>query len=325
MAAEITIRTNGKAEFAHTGSKNEIWHKLGVELTPGASIETWIIESGLDWKINKSTPQFCTVGGMKDFSGKQILSRSDTYEPLSIVSDDYKVVQPGQVLEFFRDLTTLHGMELSCAGSLFGGKKFWATASIGSQFEAAAGDLVNGYLLLVTSADGTMATSAKLSSIRTICNNTLTAALADNQKIYKTSHRKEWDPEAVKLDMGLVSKSWVEFSKNIKRLAEIPVTDNFVKTYFQKKFYTPDVLVEDQSPARIKEVSTLIDLYNSGAGAEYSKGSLWGILNAVTDSYSNGTKPPKDLGKQFFNSNFGRADSIKSDVFEDLMKFAMAA
>lgn len=317
MSHEITIRTDGKAEFAYAGDK--AWHGLGQELTPGASIEDWIVEAGLAWEIFESAVQYQSFEGTHQYTDKRVLFRSDTKQPLSIVGKDYKTVQPGEVLEFFRDLTSLHGMELSAAGSLFGGKRFWATAKTGNSFQAVAGDVVDGYILLVTSADGTMATQARVSSTRVVCNNTLTVSLHEkNRKVVKTSHRAQWDPASVKFDMGLVDESWDKFSASIKKLAEVEVTDKFVTDYFQMKFYTPGVLAEDQSSARVKEVSELVGLYQGGMGAGMTCGTAWGIVNAVTEKFTHGTGK-RDPSHQFMQSYFGRGDSIKNEVLADMM------
>jgi phage/plasmid-like protein (TIGR03299 family) len=322
MAHAITIRENGTAEFAYAGDK--AWHGLGQELTPGASIEDWIVEAGLSWEVFQSAVQFTSMDGQHCYDGKRVLFRSDTKEPMSIVGKDYKIVQPAEVMEFFRDLTQLHGMKLSAAGSLFGGKRFWATAEIGKSFEAVTKDHVNGYLLLVTSIDGTLATTAKLTSTRTVCNNTLTVALNDNSKrVVKKSHRIEWDATQVKMDMGLIDESWETFAASIKKLAEVEVADNFVQKYFEKKFYMKDVLAEDQPTGRIKEVATLMNLYKSGDGAQYSKGTAWGVVNAATDLFTHGNGRKRDESHAFWQSHFGRAEKVKNEVLADMLALAV--
>ena len=320
MAHEITIREDGTAEFAFLGERSEIWHSLGNKLTDGASIEDWIVEAGLAWEVFQSAVQYTSMEGQHIFDDKRVLFRSDTKEPMSIVGKDYKIVQPGEVMEFFRDLTQLHGMKLSAAGSLFGGKRFWATAEIGKSFEAVSKDHVNGFLLLVTSIDGTLATTAKLTSTRTVCNNTLTVALNDNSKrVVKKSHRVEWDATQVKMDMGLIDESWETFAASIKKLAEVEVSDKFVTEYFQKKFYMNGVLAEDQPTGRIKEVATLLDRYKSGAGANYSMGTAWGVVNAATDLFTHGNGRKRDLSHAFWQSHFGRAEKIKNEVLADML------
>lgn len=318
MAHEIDM-SNGRANMAFTGSRSAVWHGLGQELTAGASIEDWIVEAGLAWEIFESAVSYDTVDGQKYYTDKRVLFRSDTQVPLSIVGKDYKVVQPAQVLEFFRDLTTLHGMTLSTAGSLFGGKRFWALAETGNVVEAVKNDPTKGYILLVTSCDGTLATSGRLTSTRVVCNNTLSAAMEGTSKnVIKRSHRSEWDPEGVKIDMQLIDESWNRFSESLTKLAEFEVTDKFAREYIQSKTYMPGVPVEDQNAARVKEANKLMDVYQFGAGSNFSKGTAYGILQAFTDVNTHGTGK-RDASAQFLNSYFGRSEKLKNEVLSDML------
>ncbi|WP_163110586.1 DUF932 domain-containing protein, partial [Acinetobacter baumannii] len=81
--------------------------------------------------------------------------RSDTRAPLSVVSARYQVVQPLEVLDFYRDLTEVGGFELETAGVLKEGRKFWALAKTGQTGTLKGKDKVDGYLLLATACDGT--------------------------------------------------------------------------------------------------------------------------------------------------------------------------
>lgn len=317
MSAEIDM-SNSRANIAYSGSRTAVWHQLGQEMSQDASLEDWVVEAGLAWEVFASEITYQSAQGQHTYPDKRALFRSDTQAALGIVSKDYKVVQPVEVMEFFRDLTELHGMKLSTAGSLYGGKRFWALAETGSTTEAFKGDVTAGYLLLVTSVDSTIATIAKLTSTRVVCSNTLSAALKGQSKnMVRKTHAAVWDPESVKIEMGLVDESWDVFSKSLKRLAEVEVTDKFVREYLQDKFYTKGVPVEDQGRGAIKQVSELIELYNSGAGANYSRGTAYGILQSVTDRFTHGTGR-RDPNHQMWDCYFGKQDNIKSEVFNDL-------
>ena len=80
------------------------------------------------------------------------------------------------------------------------------------------------------------------------------------------------------------------------------------------------VLAEDQPTGRIKEVATLLDRYKSGAGANYSTGTAWGIINSVTDVFTHGTGRKRDQSMQFWQNQFGRGDKIKSEVLNDMLE-----
>ena len=211
MAHEITLnRLSSKYEFAYSGEK--CWHGLGAELSEGASIDTWKQESGLNWEVMESAVRYSAFDGKTTqeltFPDKRVLFRSDTKDSLAIVSADYHVVQPGEVLEFFRDITEKQGYSLSAAGSLFGGKRFWATANVGKSMNAVDDDTITGQLLLVTSVDGTLATQAKFVSTRVVCNNTLTIAMGETGKSVRKTHASAWDANAFKLDLGLIDSGW---------------------------------------------------------------------------------------------------------------------
>ena len=158
------------------------WHGLGNRLTQKQPLEVWQREAGMNWQIQESPVHFKadTVGNLgtiQSFPEQKVLYRSDTKSPLSVVSNRYQVVQPREVLEFYRDLTEVSGYELETAGILKGGRKFWALARTGQTTALKGNDQVNGYLLLATSCDGTLATSATPTTVRVVCNNTLTISL----------------------------------------------------------------------------------------------------------------------------------------------------
>jgi len=136
------------------------WHGLlGNRLTQKQPLEVWQREAGMNWQIQESPVHFKadTVGNLGTIHSlpeQKVLYRSDTKAPLSVVSNRYQVVQPREVLEFYRDLTEVSGYELETAGVLKGGRKFWALARTGQGTALKGNDQVNGYLLLATSCDG---------------------------------------------------------------------------------------------------------------------------------------------------------------------------
>ena len=118
MVAAVTVRKDGKAEHAFVGEVG--WHGLGNQLQDGAPIETWIKEAGMDWSINRGPLTFTNAANKPVIiNGQKALHRSDNDGLLGIVSDTYKVVQPAEVLEFFRDLCDNNGFALNTAGTRY--------------------------------------------------------------------------------------------------------------------------------------------------------------------------------------------------------------
>jgi len=112
------------------------WHGLGNELTTNQPLEVWAKQAGLDWQIQESPVRYVTnssgsLGQILSYPDSKVLYRSDTRAPLSVVGNRFKVVQPEEILEFYRDLTEVSGFELETAGVLKGGRKMWALARTG--------------------------------------------------------------------------------------------------------------------------------------------------------------------------------------------------
>ena len=124
------------------------WHGLGHQLPAKQPIEIWQKEAGMDWQIEETPVRFMTdtignLGTIHSFPEQKVLYRSDTKTALSVVSQRYQVVQPREVLEFYRDLSEISGFELETAGVLKGGKKFWALAKTGQSTAVKGNDTVN--------------------------------------------------------------------------------------------------------------------------------------------------------------------------------------
>jgi phage/plasmid-like protein (TIGR03299 family) len=188
-----------------------------------------VIESPVQYSTPAATE-------LQTWPARKVLHRSDTGAPLAVVSNAYNVVQPGQVLDFFRELVELGGFQLETAGALSDGRRVWALASVGDAAPVVAGDLVKPYLLLGTSYDGTMATVAKFTAIRVVCNNTITAAVggysngrviqgeAEKNTGYLKSavrvlHSERFDAQAVRLQLGIVANSFEGFLVQSRQLA----------------------------------------------------------------------------------------------------------
>jgi phage/plasmid-like protein (TIGR03299 family) len=112
------------------------WHGLGNQLSSNQPIEVWEQQAGMNWAIKEAPVQFMdtvdeTQSRLITYPQSKVLYRSDTQVPLSVVSQRYQVVQPREILEFYRDLTEVSGFQLETAGVLKGGKKIWALARTG--------------------------------------------------------------------------------------------------------------------------------------------------------------------------------------------------
>ena len=304
------------------------WHGLGNALAPRQSLDVWAKQAGMDWDILDTPVRFVTsktnkqFGEILSFDDNKVLYRSDTQAPLSVVSSRYHVVQPREILEFYRDLTKVSGFELETAGVLKGGKKFWALAKTGQDFTLKGNDLTNGYLLLATACDGTLATTAQFTSIRVVCNNTLAVALGDNKGCVKVPHNTKFDPQAVKRQLGISVSSWDEFMYRMKTLSERKVKPREAQNYFLKVF-------TDQSKPGVglsneRAMSKSLELFEGrGRGADLAsaKGTAFGLLNAVTEFVDHERKA-RSVDNRLDSAWFGQGAAIKQTALEKALLMA---
>jgi phage/plasmid-like protein (TIGR03299 family) len=298
------------------------WHKLGNELPPNQPIEVWAERAGMDWSICETPVRYSAAdeeSSQLEFPEQKVLFRSDTKRALSVVSDRYKVVQPKAVLEFYRDLTEVSGYELESAGVLKGGKKFWALARIGKESALKGGDLVKGYLLLASSCDGTLATTATPTTVRVVCNNTLTIALGEATAAVKVSHNTAFDGQALKSRLGIAVLAWDSFMYRMKTLTERKVKGQEAERFFRKALEVPDrPAILDQLAANERAAKRVQELYEGqGRGAELSsaKGTAWGLLNSVTE-YVDHERRARSQEYRLDSSWFGAGALIKQRALE---------
>lgn len=267
------------------------WHGLGSRLSEHQPLEVWQKEAGMDWSIQSSPVHFKAnavghLGSIHSFAEQQVLYRSDTLAPLSVVSSRYQVVQPREVLEFYRDLTEVSGYLLETAGVLKGGRKFWALARTGQSVALKQTDRMEGYLLLATSCDGSLATTATPTTVRVVCNNTLTIAVAGASQSVKVPHNTRFDAQAVKQQLGVAVSHWDEFMYRMKALAERRVSSSESLSYFAQVLCntSPQVPLPDALPKEraLRRVQALYEGQGQGARLASAQGSAWGLLNAVT-------------------------------------------
>jgi len=301
------------------------WHGLGNKLGQQQPIEVWKQQAGMDWRIDEAEVRYVTgsnsIGVINAFPEQKVLYRSDTKAPLSVVSKRFQVVQPGEILEFYRDLTACNGFELETAGVLREGRKFWALARTGQSTMLKGRDKVDGYLLLATACDGTLATTAQFTSVRVVCNNTLAIALGDSRSAIKVPHRSQFNPEAVKRQLGITVSSWDGFVARMKALVDRPVDPDSVEGLLRRVLtYTAadgkNAVVNEQALASVR---SLYEGGGRGALMASSRGTAWGLLNSVTE-YVDHHRRARSEDHRRDAAWFGQGAQLKQRAWDEAMK-----
>ena len=321
--AHMIDESTGRAAIAYAGAVP--WHGLGQQLTPGASIDEWTREAGLSYTVLESPVQYSTPASseLQSWPDRKVLHRSDTGAPLAVVSDGYRVVQPAEIMDFFRELVELGGFQLETAGALSYGRRVWALASVADAAPVVERDLVKPYLLLGTSYDGTMATVAKFTAIRVVCNNTITAAVGGYgeadlgylKSAVRVLHSERFNPEAVRLQLGIVANAWESFLVQSRQLADRPMAaeaaDAFVAELL-KPYHTSKLEINET-----RAYKRIMSLFNGGAiGSELPgvAGTRWAMLNAVTELVDH--ERGRSNNTRIESAWFGAGASLKARAAE---------
>ena len=322
--------------MAYTGQTP--WHQLGHALPKKQPIDTWAQAAGMQWQIHETPVRYLATeqggagasplyGEALEFPEQKVLYRSDTKAPLSVVSQRYKVVQPREVLEFYRDLSEVAGFELETAGVLKAGRRFWALARTGKSATLKGNDVVHSYLLLATSCDGTLATMAIPTSVRVVCNNTLAVALqgASQAGAIKVPHSTQFDAQAVKRQLGIAVNQWDSFMYRMKTLAERKVKTHEAMNYFLK------VICQSEQPGEgtmglnneraLKKVQALYEGHGRGAELQAAKGTAWGLLSAITE-YVDHEKQARSQDNRLDSAWFGQGAAIKQRALDHALQMA---
>lgn len=314
--------------MAYTGETP--WHQLGNQLPAKQSIEVWAKQAGMDWNICETPVRYMTeqagaLGSIMSFDDQKVLYRSDSKAALSVVSSRYQVVQPKAVLEFYRDLTEISGFELETAGVLKEGKKFWALAKTGKEATLKGNDLVKGYILLATSCDGTLATTATPTTVRVVCNNTLAIALNGASSAIKVPHSTSFDAQAVKKQLGIAVSQWDSFMYRMKTLSERKVKSHEAMNYFLKVLCQTDSHSDPSmglmNERALKKVQALYEGQGHGADLASASGTAWGLLNAVTEFVDHERKA-RSQDYRLDSAWFGQGASLKQRALDHALQLA---
>jgi len=263
------------------------WHGLGdvLERRP-SSLEEALALAGLGWQVDQHAVLHATTDGPVVIEDARANVRRDTGAVLGVVSEDYAVVQNEAALGF---LSGLIGSELhfGTVGSLWGGRAVWALAELPEHMEV-GGDAVRRFVLVTTRHDGTAAVRARVTPVRVVCQNTLTAALAGaGSDTYRVRHLGD---AQLALDegrrvLGLAERRFTQFAALGDRLASERMTERELGRVLDE-LYPEDTALGGRAARNHRERrEAVMGLFLHGATVGNSPGSRWCAYNAIVEQH----------------------------------------
>lgn len=315
--------TTGAPAIAFTGATP--WHGLGADMGTNQDMGDWRRRAGLNWEALSAPVEFTPLLGPRQVADRKVLYRSDTQSPLGVVSNRYQAFQPADVMAFYKELCDNHGFSMETAGALHDGRVIWALARTGEEARISGTDPLKGFVLLSTSFDGSMATTARHTSVRVVCNNTLQMASSDKAAI-SIRHNTVVDTSKLRDALG-IGAQWQAFADQAQKLAETPVTPEQSVAFFMNVYHDLVAGERTLSPAEDKSVERTVKrlteqlFYAPGADLKSAKDTAWGLLNAVTHDIDFARRA-RSQDTRLASAWFGQGALIKAKAMEEALKLA---
>lgn len=306
---------------------NEVpWHGLGFKVDGKQTVPQMLKAAKLDWRVERR-PMFIEAAheqrSAKDnpihhheIEGFAALVRDRDNAVFDVVGSQYKPVQNSEAFEFFNEFVTAGKASMETAGSLRGGRIVWGLAALKQSFTLSGSDKVNGYLLCVCPHQQGKSLIFKFTSVRVVCNNTLTLALRAGNE-HRRSHRSEFTADSIeqaKVALGIAREQMDQLHKTAIRLQKLKMTDEkFLSTIIP--IFDGDADVAETIKKPTPRIARILDIYYKAPGAQ--PGNAWGALNAVT--YFADHVASRSADKRMANAWLGRTANQKEQVLEALL------
>jgi phage/plasmid-like protein (TIGR03299 family) len=301
MSHELDF-SKGKAAIAYTGDLP--WHKHGTYFEKGFTSEEALKHAGLDYEVEL---QELSTGSQVLDSHKAVV-RTDTDGVLGVVGNGYEPLQNKDAFRFFDALVEGKEARYETAGALKGGRQIWLLAKIKGQIPIHRDDVIEKYFLLTNRHDGMGSVAGRVTPVRVVCWNTLTAAI--NHKVKEEVRIVHRGNVADRLEfagslLAKVGAFYDELSEVYRKFAKINIKEKQMRTYIAEalrpygSIKTEQEAIEEmkeeiQSTRLITEVNKVMELVETGRGTDIKgvRGTLWGTYNAITE-YVDHVKVPR--------------------------------
>jgi phage/plasmid-like protein (TIGR03299 family) len=328
MAHNLNIAANGEAALYLL--KEKAWHGLGQVVEEAKSSEEVIQIAHLDWDVIKS-PNYVKVGDEFVKTGSLSTMRADNNTILgNRLTDRYTIMQNAEAFKFMDSLVVNnHDITYETAGALGQGEVTFVTAKLPNYLRiGTSNDVIEKFLIMANSHDGSTPLSIFLSDVRIVCNNTLSAAMRSfsNRIILRHTHSISDRLEEGRklLDMTLAYNE--ELQKVLNHLAEVKVTEQYAKDFINGLFLNKaemEMLAKGELSTRKQTtLNEISESFITAPGQDLHQGSALHLYNGVT-SYFQNVKTYQSDDRKMQGINLGGYESaVSQTAFNTLLQLA---
>lgn len=329
MSHEID-QTTGRAAVFTVGEVP--WHGLGQTIEHAANSRDAIQLAALDWQVQQ-WPVYATHEQHAVKAPRHLANvRTDTHAVLGVVGQGYTVFQNHEAFDFMDAIVGDKLAMYETAGSLKGGRRVWMLARIPKEYRASSEDLIQPYVLLVNSHDGSSSLRMIPTTVRVVCSNTLNLALrrASGGEGISIRHRPSLDERVkeARQRLGIVTARFDAFDEELHQMLAKSMRSRYVDQYFRELVPVRDNETDRQRMQRLDTIrkfhGNFENVTNTLPGV---RGTAWAAYNAVSE-WADHQRTFRGRDDQVRAENrlssvwFGASNDLKQKAYQQALQLA---
>lgn len=323
--------------------KQKAWHGLGQIVQDYPTAEEAIKFAGLNYDVvkrplftynNENADQQTAPDGIQipeiEIENYFATVRTDTNQVLGVVGSKYEIIQNREAFTFFDELVkdSGSGIQYETAGALGNGERIFITAKMPNVIKVGRKDVIEEYIFLTKSHDGSSAIMAAFTPVRIVCNNTLNAALKTNSNavyIKHTASAGDKLKEAARI-MKMTNDLSEQLEATFNRWSKVRLTDTeiqkLIRLAMSPNKEVATAIIEDKKDyefsKQFEDVTGQIFEYSQTHESqlmETTAGTLFGAYNSISGYYQN-VKTFESDNTKMSSIFFGTAGERSAKAFE---------
>lgn len=305
--------------MAHNINENRMfcvgkaWHNIGIRVQEAVTAQQAIELAQLNYGLQLQDIYYNDGSEYKKIEGKKGVVRADNKNIIGVVGDRYTVVQNNKAFDFFDNVVEKGEAMYHSAGALGKGERIWILAKLPSHILVFDKDVIEKYLILTNSHDGTSALKMYFTPVRVVCQNTLNASLKNSKDGISIRHCGNINSKVseARRVLGLALDFYNIFEEKVQIMARTKLTDMQINNYYDRLLKINDDEKISTRKHNIKD--NLLSLQRNGKGNNIEKirNTVWTTYNAVTE-YTDYYRTVKGGEQNRFNSSiFGSGAKLK--------------
>ena len=337
MAHNLDI-TDGTASFV--SARQDAWHRLGVTLEDTFTAEDATRHGYLGgWNLRKQPLLTAEDGvpGVLAVPDRYAVVRDNPVDParrdvLGVVGESYTVMQNEELAELLNNIVDESGAHFETAGALDGGRRVFLTMKMPQHINIAGVDPVNTYLAVLTSHDGSMATTMMVTPVRVVCQNTLNMAFSQASNTLRVRHTQGGAATLLRQARQIIefSGTYLDgFQQEAEQLLNVEMTQVQFDELIHQAFAPEEGAPQSTVTRNLNKMNEMSRLFADADTHAQVRNTAWAGLNALTEWDDHfvpvrpGADGPKDTTARAMRSVFnGR---FKQQALGMVREFAATA